>query len=215
MNEPFTILRETAAVLALASVDTDVIIRIERLTGEFDDDLGRWAFESLRYAPDGHEDPGFPLNWPQWRDAGILLAGPNFGCGSSREPAVVALRQMGFRCIVAESFGDIFFANCFQNGILPIRLSEPELRDLAAAAQGSNEPFVIDLPDQKIIAPGREPIEFMIDSRRKESLVTGLDDIGLTLRDADAIAEWVADDQVRRVWIWSPVRQEEIGGSVG
>lgn len=205
--QPLTIVTGAAAVLPLANVDTDVIIRIERLTQGDQNAIGQYAFEALRYKPDGSENPDFPLNRAHWRDAPILLAGPNFGCGSSREGAVVALAQKGFRVIVAHSFGDIFYSNCFQNGVLPIRLPEQEVLALMALSEAADKPFTVDLTHQLLIdnAGGEHP--FQIDPLRREGLLAGLDDIGLSLRDESVIAAWQLADQSRRPWIWNPVRR--------
>ena len=198
--EPFTTFTGRAAPLLTANVDTDVIIRIERLTAPDQSNLGHWAFESLRYRPDGSDDPGFVFNRPPYRGAEILLGGPNFGCGSSREGAVVAIHQMGVRCIVAPSFGDIFYGNCFQNGVLAIRLPEADIARLAA-----RDAFLtIDLERQTLVA-GNEVLAFDIDPSRRESLLTGLDDIGLTLRQLAGIREFQASDRLCRPWVWDPV----------
>ncbi|WP_208511213.1 3-isopropylmalate dehydratase small subunit, partial [Variovorax paradoxus] len=138
--QPFTLLRGAAAPLSIDNVDTDLIVRIERLTSLARGELGPWAFEALRFRADGSEDPDFVLNQPRWREAPILVAGRNFGCGSSREGAVWALLARGIRCVIAESFGDIFHANCFQNGVLPIRLAPSELAR-AHAACGADGPW--------------------------------------------------------------------------
>src|SRR5919205_1213678 len=126
--QPFTKVGGPAAPLLRANVDTDLIIRIERLVGTRREELGPFAFEALRRRADGSEDPDFVLNRPEYRGAPILLAGPNFGCGSSREGAVWALMGAGIRCVIAPSFGDIFFSNCFQNGLLPVVLPEETVR---------------------------------------------------------------------------------------
>lgn len=205
--QPLTIVTGAAAVLPLANVDTDVIIRIERLTQGDPKAIGQYAFEALRYQPDGQEELAFPLNRPGWRDAPILLAGPNFGCGSSREGAVVALSQKGIRVIVAQSFGDIFYSNCFQNGVLPIRLPEPEVLALMTLSEKRRAPFTVDLARQILIdcADGEHP--FQIDPLRREGLLAGLDDIGLSLRDAKLIEVWQGEDIIRRPWAWNPVRR--------
>lgn len=204
---PFTIETGMAAPLLQANIDTDVIIRIERLTQGDRLKLGDFALEALRFLPDGAENPDCPLNWPKFRGAPILLAGPNFGCGSSREGAVNALMQMGLRCVIAESFGDIFYANCFQNGLLPIRLPEGVVEGLAAQAQASDRPFTVDLAGQVVRAPDGAEIGFSIDAQRRESLLSGLDDIGLTLRDSDHIAAWQARDRLARPWVWNAQAQ--------
>src|SRR6516162_11074946 len=138
MPRPFTSLSAIAAPIMRSNIDTDVIIRIERLVGtSIRGTLGKWAFGSLRYLPDGSEDPEFILNREPYRQAEILVTGPNFGCGSSREGAVWSLQEMGIRAIVGSSFGDIFFANCFQNGILPIVIDKAIVDGLAAEVEQS------------------------------------------------------------------------------
>lgn len=207
---PLTVVTGAAAVLPLANIDTDVIIRIERLTQGDQSQLGRYAFEALRYRPDGSDDPDFPLNSNAWRDAPILLAGANFGCGSSREGAVVALAQKGFRIIIAPSFGDIFYSNCFQNGMLPIRLPEREVAALMDLSQASGRLFTVDLAQQKVIDSDGVEHGFAIDPLRREGLLAGLDDVGLTLRDESAIAAWQSRDKNSRAWVWNPVRRRSL-----
>jgi 3-isopropylmalate/(R)-2-methylmalate dehydratase small subunit len=207
MLVPFTVERGAAAPLLTPNIDTDVIIRIERLTQGDRNDLGRYALEALRYNPDGSEREDCVLNQPRFRNAPFLLAGSNFGCGSSREGAVNALMQMGLRAIIAPSYGDIFFSNCFQNGLLPIRLSA-EIIDQLAREAASNDPssgakgFEVDLVSQTIRSPSGRMVGFDIDPARRESLLRGLDDVGLTLTLEDDIARWQAVDRAQRPWIW-------------
>jgi 3-isopropylmalate/(R)-2-methylmalate dehydratase small subunit len=199
--QPFTVVTGPAAPLLRANIDTDVIIRIEHLTMPSRKELGRYAMEVLRYLPDGSEDPSFILNQPAFRGAPILLAGPNFGCGSSREHAVWALQGAGLRCVIAPSFGDIFYANCFQNGVLPIRLPMDVVQDLAVqCAQG--EPLSVDLQACGITAPDGRVTPFSVDARRREMMLHGLDEIGLTLIDAARIRAWQAADRLSRPWAW-------------
>lgn len=199
---PYQLIRGAALPLLRANIDTDIIIRIERLTQGDRSRLGDFALEALRYLPDGSPDPASPLNWPRYYNAPILVAGRNFGCGSSREGAVWALWQMGIRAVIAESFGDIFYANCFQNGLLPIRLSESEVERLAALAAADGATFAIDLEHQLVTLPDGLSLGFDIDRTRREALLAGLDDIGLTLRDVQAIDAWQAIDRVERPWVW-------------
>ena len=206
--EPLTKVTGPAAVLRRTDVDTDVIIRIERLTGGDLDRLGDYAFEALRFLPDGSEDPTFPLNQDGWRGAPILIAGANFGCGSSREGAVTALAHLGLRCVIAESFGDIFFANCFQNGLLPVRLSGAAIVELMAISEQTREPFTVDLEAQLVVASGGSRHAFEVDPIRRENLLAGLDDLGLTRRDEPTIREWQVLDRHNRPWIWLPVTRE-------
>lgn len=198
---PFTTLTGAATPLLRSNVDTDVIIRIEHLTGTPRSELGRHAFEALRYLPDGRADPACVLNQATFSGAPILLAGPNFGCGSSREHAVWALQGMGVRCIVAPGFGDIFHGNCFQNGVLAIRLPMAVVERLGRLCS-EGAPMTVDLQACTITAPdgGREP--FPIDAHRREMLLSGLDDIGLTLRDDARIRAWQLADQRARPWAW-------------
>jgi 3-isopropylmalate/(R)-2-methylmalate dehydratase small subunit len=200
--QPFTVVTGAAAPLMLANIDTDLIIRIDRLTEGEPSRLGDYALEALR-RPGGHEDPDFVLNRTPYRGAPILLAGPNFGCGSSREPAVTALLAMGVRCVVAESFGDIFYANCFQNGLLPVRLDQADVLALAAEAERTPHPFTVDLQECIVRTPSGADYGFEVDGQRRTMLMEGLDDIGLTLKATDAIEAWQARDRLLRPWIWT------------
>lgn len=207
--EKFTTVSGPAAPMLGANIDTDVIIPIQRLVGTGRTGLGPYAFERLRYAKDGSENPDFVLNRPQYRDSPILLAGPNFGCGSSREGAVWALMGMGFRAVIAPSFGDIFFNNCFQNGLLPVRLPEDAIRRIAEeteAAQGARH-TVVDLARQVVVTPEGAEIPFSVDARKREALLEGLDDIALTLKQKDAILAWQKADRARRAWAWETVER--------
>lgn len=204
--QPFTVVSGAAVPLMLANVDTDVIVRIERLTSLARDQLGPWALEALRYREDGSEDPGCLLNQAAFRGAPILLAGPNFGCGSSREGAVWALMGMGVRCVIAPSFGDIFYSNCFQNGVLPIRLPLEAVQALAAQCAGG-APLRVDLEAATLTAPDGVASPFPIDALRRQALLLGLDDIGLTLQDDPAIRAWQQQDRSRRPWAWQMAGQ--------
>ena len=203
--EPFTTVSGPAAPLMLTNVDTDVIIRVEPMTRHRREALGPFAFEALRYRGDGSEDPEFILNQPAFRGAPILLAGTNFGCGSSREPAVWALMGLGIRCVIAPSFGDIFYGNCFQNGVLPIVLDEHSIEELAATAR-TGAAMIVDLVQRQLSIGDSSPLSFQIDELRRESLLAGLDAIGLTLKDSALISAWQEADRARRPWIWNPVR---------
>jgi 3-isopropylmalate/(R)-2-methylmalate dehydratase small subunit len=198
--QAFTTLTARAAPLPQANIDTDVIIRIERLTGGDPAGLGQWAFEALRYRPDGSENPDFVLNQPVYRGASILIAGPNFGCGSSREGAVTALMGLGLRCVIAESFGDIFYSNCCQNGLLPIRLTQAEVAALAAQTAAGD--FTVDLVARRVTAPDGTAFAFSIDPLRRAALIEGLDELGLTLKQMDHIRAWQAEDRRDRPWVW-------------
>lgn len=196
---PFFNVTGPAAPLLAANVDTDVIIPIQALVGTGKDGLGEQAFARLRFRTDGSENPEFLLNQKPWRGTPILLAGENFGCGSSREGAVWALMGMGVRCVIAPSFGDIFHANCFQNGLLPVRLPLDAIRRIAALS-GANGLTTVDLERRVVIAPDGEAIRFEVDPRKREALLEGLDDISLTLRHAEAIATFRDRAQSERPW---------------
>ena len=192
--EKFTTLTAVAAPFPRKNVDTDTIIRIERCTGTPKEELGRYAFEMAR------QDPGFVLDQPRYRDARILVCGAFFGTGSSREMAVWALAGMGIRCLIAPSFGQIFFANCFQNGLLPIVLPAPEVDALMRDAE-EGRPFEIDLERQTV----NGTIGFEIGARRKRMLLEGLDEVGLTLAQEPKIAAFQAADRERRPWVYAGV----------
>jgi len=204
--EKFTRLSAIAAPLLRENVDTDIIIRIERLVGATQrSSLGDYAFESWRFRPDGSEEPQFVLNREPYRRAQILLALRNFGCGSSREGAVWALRQKGFRAVVAPSFGDIFFNNCYQNGVLPVAMAEATVQAIARQVEADPERnhVTVDLARQVVIAPDGGETTFQIDTLRREALLDGLDDLGLTLKRASDIAAFQARDRAERPWIWA------------
>jgi 3-isopropylmalate/(R)-2-methylmalate dehydratase small subunit len=204
MPKPFTRLDAIAAPIMRSNIDTDVIIRIERLVGtSVRGTLGKWAFGSLRYLPDGSENPEFILNRDPYRQAEILITGPNFGCGSSREGAVWSLLEMGIRAVVGSGFGDIFFANCFQNGILPIVVDKEIVDGLAAEvehSQGAGR-VGVDLAEQTITSPSGKRHRFDIDPRRRTGLLEGLDEIALTLLRDDDIRSFQAADRIERPWI--------------
>ena len=204
MPKPFNKLTATAAPIMRSNIDTDVIIRIERLVGNsVRGTLGKWAFGSLRYLSDGSENPDFILNREPYRQAEILVTGPNFGCGSSREGAVWALQEMGIRAVIGSGFGDIFFANCFQNGILPIVVDKTIVDALAAdieATQGAGR-VGVDLESQTIVSPSGTELRFEIDPRRREGLLQGLDEVALTLQRDGDIRAFQSADRAARPWI--------------
>jgi 3-isopropylmalate/(R)-2-methylmalate dehydratase small subunit len=204
MPKPFNKLTAIAAPIMRANIDTDVIIRIERLVGNsVRGSLGRWAFGALRYLADGSENPEFILNREPYRQAEILVTGQNFGCGSSREGAVWSLQEMGIRAVIGSSFGDIFFANCFQNGILPIIVDKQTAENLAAeieATQGAGK-VSIDLESQTITTPEGKTLRFEIDPRRREGLLQGLDEVLLTLQRDHEIRSFQEADRAARPWI--------------
>lgn len=187
------------------NVDTDVIIRIERLTQRAD--LRHYAFEALRYRDDGTPDPGCVFNQPAYRNAPILLAGRNFGCGSSREGAVAAIMALGFRVILAPSFGDIFHANCLKNGVLPVTLPMTTIE--AFAIQAEKGDFIVDLSEQAITTPAGTKVFFAIDALSREGLMQGLDDIAMTRAHRATIVAWQERDRRTRPWIWLDGAQSE------
>jgi 3-isopropylmalate/(R)-2-methylmalate dehydratase small subunit len=199
--QPFTHLTATAAPLNMANVDTDKIIPARFLKTIKRSGLGVHAFASMRYNEDGSEKPDFVLNQPKYRQAEILIAGENFGCGSSREHAPWALLDFGIRCVIAPSFADIFHGNCFKNGILPIVLP-PEICEqlMADAALGTNARISIDLEEQVVIRPDGAKIPFQVDAFRKHCLLNGLDDIGLTLEHETAITAFESRRVEQQSW---------------
>lgn len=186
--EKFDKLTGIAAPLDIINVDTDMIIPKQFLKTIQRSGLGKNLFDEMRYAPDGQEIADFVLNQAAYREAQILVAGDNFGCGSSREHAPWALLDFGIRCIIAPSFADIFYNNCFKNGILPIVLPQTEVDKLMDdAKRGANATISVDLESQIIQGPDGGTISFEIDGFRKQCLMEGLDDIGLTLQKVQAI----------------------------
>ena len=187
--QPFTVLTGVAAPMRIINVDTDMIIPKQYLKTIKRTGLARGLFAEMRFAEDGSENPDFVLNQPAYRNAQILVAGDNFGCGSSREHAPWALLDFGIRCVISTSFADIFYNNCFKNGILPIVVTQEELEKLFEDAErGANATVTVDLAAQEIRGPDGGTIRFEIDPFRKRCLMEGLDDIGLTLEKAPAIA---------------------------
>jgi 3-isopropylmalate/(R)-2-methylmalate dehydratase small subunit len=186
--QPFTVLTGVAAPLKIVNVDTDMIIPKQYLKTIKRTGLGTGLFAEMRYREDGSENPDFVLNRPAYRKAQILVAGDNFGCGSSREHAPWALLDFGIRCVIATGFADIFYNNCFKNGILPIKVSPEDLEKLFDDAErGANATLTIDLENQEIRGPDGGTVRFDIDPFRKHCLLNGLDDIGLTMEKAPAI----------------------------
>ncbi len=202
--EKFTKLTGVAAPLPMINVDTDMIIPKQFLKTIKRTGLGKHLFDELRYTPDGAERPEFVLNRPAYRAARILIAGENFGCGSSREHAPWALLDFGIRCVIAPSFADIFYNNCFKNGILPLALSGSEVEALMEDARaGANAVFTIDLDAQEITRPDGGVLRFEIDPFRKRCLIEGLDDIALTLKKAERIEGFEARQRKERGWLYA------------
>ena len=194
-----------AAPLLQPNIDTDTIIPIIRLVALDISTLGRWAFEPLRYDSQGRENPDFVLNREPYRNASILLAGPNFGCGSSREGAVTALYQFGIRCIVAPSYGEIFHGNCFKNGLLPITLPAAIIERLMPEDSDSRQTpaeLTVDLETSSITLPDGTQISYKIDAIGRNMLLKGLDIITLTLQHEKKIAGFQAKDRKMRPWIY-------------
>ena len=212
----FTVLKGIAAPMDRANVDTDMIIPKQFLKSIKRTGFGKNLFDELRYLDEGKPDQScegrpinaeFPLNFPRYKNASVLLARENFGCGSSREHAPWALDDYGFRCVIAPSFADIFFNNCFKNGLLPIILSEAIVDKLFKemyATEGYE--LTIDLAAQTVITPSGESFGFEIDAFRKHCLLNGLDDIGLTLEKADAIRAYEAKRRVEAPWLFDVVK---------
>ncbi|WP_316013781.1 3-isopropylmalate dehydratase small subunit [Roseobacter sp. HKCCA0434] len=186
--EKFTTLTGVAAPMPLVNIDTDMIIPKQFLKTIKRSGLGVNLFDEMRYDENGDEIPDFVLNQPAYRDAQILVAGDNFGCGSSREHAPWALADFGIRCVISTSFADIFFNNCFKNGILPIVLPQSEVDKLMDdASRGANAVLTVDLENQTITGPDGGSIAFDVEPFRKHCLLNGLDDIGLTMQKSGSI----------------------------
>jgi 3-isopropylmalate/(R)-2-methylmalate dehydratase small subunit len=200
--DAFTVLTGIAAPLPLANVDTDKIIPARFLKTIKRTGLGKNLFDTLRFDADGHERPEFVLNQEPYRHAQILIAHENFGCGSSREHAPWALLDFGISCVIAPDFADIFFNNCFKNGILPVRLPRAVCDQLIEDARlGGNARLTVDLARQVVIRPNGEEIGFEVDAFRKHSLLEGLDDIGQTLRHAPAIDSYEQRQRTAQPWL--------------
>jgi 3-isopropylmalate/(R)-2-methylmalate dehydratase small subunit len=202
----FTRISAIAAPIMRANIDTDTVIRIERMVGtSVRGTLGQWCLAPLRYRPDGSENPDLVLKRPPYREAEILIVGPNFGCGSSREAAVWSLQELGIKAIIGSGFGDIFYNNCFQNGILPVILDPATVLDLAREVedtQGTGR-VTVDLEKCQVVAPSGRAIGFGIEPRRQAALIAGLDEIAATLRRDTEIRAFQANDRQARPWIYT------------
>jgi 3-isopropylmalate/(R)-2-methylmalate dehydratase small subunit len=200
--EPFKKLDGIAAPLNMINVDTDMIIPKQFLKTIRRTGLGKALFDEMRYRADGSENPDFVLNKPAYRKAQILVTGENFGCGSSREHAPWALLDFGIRCVIATSFADIFYNNCFKNGILPIKLPQEIVNKLMDDAErGSNARISIDLEALEIRGPDGGMVKFEVDEFRRQCLLNGWDDIGLTLRDEEKISAYEKRHKQDAPWI--------------
>ncbi len=200
--DKFTTLTGVAAPLEIMNVDTDMIIPKQYLKTIRRTGLGAGLFAEMRFAEDGSENPDFVLNKPAWRNAQILVARDNFGCGSSREHAPWALLDFGIRCVISTSFADIFYNNCFQNGILPIKVSPEDLEKLMDdARRGANATLTVDLEAQEIRGPDGGKVGFEIDPFRKHCLLNGLDSIGLTMEKVKRIDAFEQGKAAETPWL--------------
>src|ERR1700736_6789989 len=201
--DKFTVLEGVAAPLPMINVDTDKVIPKQYLKTIKRTGLGTGLFAEMRYNADGSENPDFVLNKPAYRNAKMIVAGDNFGCGSSREHAPWALADFGIRCVIAPSFADIFYNNCFKNGLLPIALPQEIVDKLMDdAKKGANAVLTIDLENQTISRPDGEKVHFEVDPFRKHCLLNGLDDIGLTEQKGAEIAAYEQKARASRPWIF-------------
>ena len=200
--EKFTTLSATAAPLPMINVDTDKIIPKQFLRTINRTGLSEGLFYEMRFDEQGQPKPGFVLDEPAYRHAQILITGENFGCGSSREHAPWALLDAGIRCVIAPSFGDIFYNNCFKNGILPVELPKAEVDLLMEDAQrGANAVVTVDLESQEITVPDGGTLHFEVDPFRKHCLLNGLDDIGLSLEKVAKIDDYEAKQRLEQPWL--------------
>jgi 3-isopropylmalate dehydratase small subunit len=199
--QPFTRLDAKVAPLPLANIDTDQIIPKQFLKTVEREGLAAGLFYDLRFDGEGKERPDFVLNRPEYKGAGVLVAGDNFGCGSSREHAPWALMDFGIRCVVSTSFADIFYNNCFQNGLLPVVLPAAEVQALMDEAKGGNHLVTVDLETQTVLSPSGERFRFEIDPVRKAKMLQGLDSIGETLQAAAAIDTYEMKRALAQPWL--------------
>ncbi len=200
--DKFTTLTGIAAPMPLVNIDTDMIIPKQFLKTIHRSGLGKNLFDEMRYADDGSEIADFVLNKPAYRNAEIIVAGDNFGCGSSREHAPWALLDFGIRCVISTSFADIFFNNCFKNGILPVTLPQEAVDSLMEDAQnGANARIIVDLENQTVTGAKGQSFHFDIDPFKKHCLLNGLDDIGLTMEKAAAIDVFETQMAQSRPWV--------------
>jgi len=200
--QKFTTMTGVAAPLPMINIDTDKMIPKQHLKTIARTGLGKALFDEMRYRNDGSENPDFVLNKPPYRKAKILVTGENFGCGSSREHAPWALLDFGITCVIAPSFADIFYNNCFKNGILPIKLKQADVDKLMDDAErGANAIVTIDLDKQEITGPDGGCVKFDIDPFRKHCLLNGLDDVGLTMVKKDKIDSFEDKTRAARPWM--------------
>ena len=199
--QAFTRLDAKIAPLPLANIDTDQIIPKQFLKTVEREGLGRGLFYDFRFDENGKEKSDFVLNRPEYKGAGVLVAGDNFGCGSSREHAPWALMDFGISCVISTSFADIFYNNCFQNGLLPVVLAADEVQALMDEAKGGNHMVTVDLEQQKVVSPSGKTFSFQIDPARKDKMLKGLDAIGETLQAAPSIDVFEGKRAVSQPWL--------------
>ena len=201
--DKFTKLDSPAAPMRMINIDTDRIIPKQFLKTIERSGLGKFLFNDMRYNDDGSDNPDFVLNQASYKRAEIIVAGDNFGCGSSREHAPWALLDFGIKCVISTSFADIFFNNCFKNGVLPIKVSPEELEELMGDAEkGDNARLSVNLESQTITRPDGSTVAFEVDPFRKHCLLEGLDDIGLTLQHDEAIDDFEAKQRSGQPWLY-------------
>jgi 3-isopropylmalate dehydratase/3-isopropylmalate/(R)-2-methylmalate dehydratase small subunit len=198
---PFTRLDARAVPLPLANIDTDQIIPKQFLKTVEREGLGKGLFYDLRFDGEGRERPDFVLNRPEYKGVGVLVAGDNFGCGSSREHAPWALMDFGITCVISTSFADIFYNNCFQNGLLPVTLQAGEVQALMEEAKGGNHLVTVDLAEQTVVSPSGKRFRFEIDPVRKHKMLNGLDAIAETLQEAKAIDLYEMKRALSQPWL--------------
>ena len=202
--QKFTLIQSAAIPWLMPNVDTDVITPMKRMLMNINE-LDKYVFEAYRFiggnGDTGETDPAFPLNQPQYNNAQIMIVGENFGCGSSRETAPMAIAQLGIRCLIGTSFGGIFFKNCFHVGILPISLPEDTVNNMAEAALNADA-FTVDLEHKQITTPDGKIIPFEVETVRRTSLLEGLDDVGMTLQKLDRINAFFTSDKITRPWLY-------------
>mgnify|MGYP000894248906 CR=1 FL=1 len=200
--QKFDKLTGVAAPMNMINIDTDMIIPKNFLKTIKRSGLGKNLFDEMRYDRDGNENPDFVLNKPAYRNAEVIVAGDNFGCGSSREHAPWALLDFGIRCVISTSFADIFYNNCFKNGILPIKVSKEDLDNLMDDAErGANATLSIDLESQTISGPDGGEVKFEIDAFKKHLLLNGLDDVGLTMQKEDKVNSFEDKQNASQPWL--------------
>ena len=199
--QAFTRLDAKIAPLPLANIDTDQIIPKQFLKTVEREGLGRGLFYDFRFDENGKEKNDFVLNRPEYKGAGVLVAGDNFGCGSSREHAPWALMDFGISCVISTSFADIFYNNCFQNGLLPVVLKPEEVQDLMEEAKGGNHMVTVDLAAQTVVSPSGKTFNFQIDPSRKDKMLNGLDAIGETLQAAPSIDVFEGKRAISQPWL--------------